>query len=159
MGMTGMEAVVKGVYTVLSAGWAAKVTALNTEYGAGITLASPGDYAYYDKSFSAEELPGVTIQGLESPADEAKYRNGQVERHRVYVEVTQQGDDIENLEFELMRYARLVKEVLMANFSLSGVCHGMSIISTQYSPVLTDNQGRYLKATRVILDFFKEETL
>ncbi len=155
--MTGMEAVLAAVETTLSTNMAAKVAALNTEYGAGITLVNIATYEWFAKSFAAQDYPVCVLDPVRS-IPENRYIGAMTERHNLIVFVADTDSNARNLIKKLLRYARAVREILITHHTLGGVSASVSIISTSYSPTF-ENEGksRYLKTVAVEIEIYKEE--
>lgn len=153
--MKGIEAVVVGLKDTLSANMAAKVAALNAEYG-DYPLATIASYEFYEHNLPASAYPAAVIEGMDS-VPETEWLGAETERHRIFLTIWESGTDALELEFKMMRYARAVKEILTTNQVLAGTWHGLSIETTQYSPMLSEDK-RYFKCVRLIIHILREET-
>jgi hypothetical protein len=158
MGMTGMEAVLTAVESTLSSNMNAKITALNAEYGDGISCSNITTYEWYKKNFAAQDYPVCVLDAVQSLPDE-RYTDGAVERHGVIVFVAETDSNAENLIKKIMRYARAVKEILTTNYALGGVSHSVGYMGTEYSPTFTDKERKYLKAVAIEFEVYKEEVV
>lgn len=157
MGMTGMEAVMEAVQDTLSTYMAAKVAALNTEYGDGITLTTIATYEWYEKNFAAQEYPAIVLDDVRSDPTE-RYVGAMNETHKLIIFIADTDGNAKTLKKKLYRYARAVKEILTTYYDLGGVTISAGYASTSYSPTFAnEKKSRYLRTIAVEMDFEKEE--
>lgn len=64
--------------------------------------------------------------------------------YRFYLEIFVEGDDAKQVTTRIMRYKECIIEKLRANFTLSGVCLGLMVTSSQNSNIL-GGSGRNLE--------------
>lgn len=130
MSMPGMETVVDAIVTALQGGMTTKVAELNTAYADSLTLKVPAT-ADYLVAIDPEELeqglvqladPTVIVRGEDvvPAAGTNPDIGGEYElENAVVVSVMFKGEDIEARSRLAWRYARAVKEILLAEGSLT----------------------------------------
>jgi|GEM_PF-1614529 len=156
MGMTGMEAALQAVEDTLSANMAAKITALNDEYGDGIELSDIITYSWDKRNFAAQEYPACVLDDIKSIPEE-QYMMGMSMRHLIDVYVVAVGSDAKELKQRLFRYVRAIWEILTSNHTLGGVSHSVGFGETEYGPTFTEKERKYLKSIAIEIEVYKKE--
>lgn len=116
MGMTGVEEVLSQVISALQAGMAAKVSALNTEYGSAYTLTSPATASYLtelsDPQARSVLYPAIVVQPDTDTALDRALGNEYGTDHDIRVDVVVRHKDATTRQVLVMRYTRIIKELL-----------------------------------------------
>ncbi|NOS67913.1 MAG: hypothetical protein HOO67_06170 [Candidatus Peribacteraceae bacterium] len=149
MGNT-LEEVVFEIVSVLATDLPAKLDALDTEYGDGITLDDIQRFyvSDIDKSFNINQCPFVVVMGRGYSVDSSSLSTGR-DMLRVEIEtyvgsdpnlkLTKGGREYvfeEVLEVRIMRYARAIREVLYAKRTLNNKCEWINVDDALISNVL-----------------------
>ena len=153
MALVLMEATIDAIKDYLETNMAAKIAALNTEYG-DFTL--DGIQAYYIAELAAiPEQPAILILGdktdVEREAD--NYLKG---RHTVSVVVVATDQDAEQLRRKLYRYVRAVVELLREARSSVGWGYIINFDSFEFSPMFGKGHS-FLQDARVLVHLNKTD--
>lgn len=155
MGMKGIEAVEWAIETVLSAGMAAEIAALNSEYDDDYTLSDIATYIHHEENLPASGYPAVVIEGMESVGREL-WIEAEDTLHTIWLYVWVSSADKAALDRLPKRYVRAIKEILYRDQSLGGVAHALAFERAQFSPMLSKDEV-YFKAARMVVHVLTEE--
>lgn len=160
MALTLTEGAVDALNTYLQANMAAKLTALNTAYNDGITLAAPA--AYYLDEMSLEEVPSfpiVFILGRRATVE--RYNASFTDAtHEIDIGVMVLEQTSETLQRRLYRYMRAIWELVVERFfaTTADDFATTSGADVNYSPVYArDKAGPYLADACLTVHLNKQE--
>ena len=147
MALTLAEGLVDEVDTYIQANIAAKLSALDTEYGDGITLAVPAAYHIAEKALKSIQTYPVLYILVEATEFDAYTPDNVDAAHDLVVGVIALDQDDENLQRRLYRYARAVWELLVEAEFAAGSNFNLAIGGTariDFSPLFSDAESRYI---------------
>jgi len=149
-----MEAAISAAKTYLAAGMAAKLTALNTEYG-DITLADIKTW-YTAEVSAVPEYPAAFILAENSPI--LGEGNGWVKSAHAMTIAFLVGDaNAETLRTRLYRYIRATIELLIEARSSAGWAYVINFDTINFSPMFT-RAGEFLSDARLLVSLSRHET-
>ncbi len=150
-----MEGAVGAAKTYLSAGMAAKLTALNTEYSDGITLANVKTWYTAEVSAVPEYPAGFILAESGTILGEG---NGWVKSAHAMTIAFLIGDaNAETLRTRLYRYIRAAIELLIEARSSAGWLYVINFDTITFSPMFT-RAGEFLGDARLIVSLGITET-
>lgn len=142
MSYTMIEPVLDGVVSQISSGMAAKVSALNSEFGDTL-LTAPANYLKYDPG---DELPdGISIVALPGISEfEIETQTWGDCNHNLSIFAFVYEQDEQTLLKMLMRYNRAIIELIRADLTLGGVpgVYNTTILSA--SPIWSEYEKRVM---------------
>ncbi len=149
-----MEAAIGVVKTYLSAGMAAKLTALNTEYADGISLTNIKTW-YTAEVAAVPEFPSAFILAENSPI--LGEGGGWVKSAHTMTIAFLVGDaNAEALRTRLYRYIRATVELLIEARTSSGWVYVINFDTINFSPMFT-RAGEFLSDAKLIVTLSRQE--
>lgn len=117
------EPIVNGAVSVLQASLGAALSAIASEIGDGVPLATPAIVAGYRDPSLRQPLPflSVWVERVSMQRDGAGV-SWATHLHELRIQVWALGENEESLEKQLERYRRAIWEVLWQNQTLGGAC-------------------------------------
>jgi len=161
MGFGGMEALLDSVVSSLQGAMTAKVAALNALYADAHVLTVPATGSYYTELVNPLvpnfTVPAIIVAGYRG---EPTAQNGRVFEMTwpLAVIALARGTDAHDTSRLLYRYARAIKEILLAPSSSAPMC---TLVTEDWSSPLTTNRasGDTLQDVPIWLRFVTAETL
>lgn len=160
MSWTLAEGAVNSLKTYFENNAAAKLSALQTEYGDGILLPKPVSWETAEKVFSSvSQFPLAVI--LVPDTSVPQWTGVEVlGTHNVVVAVVLMEQDSDKLQKKLYRYGRMLLELLSdAHGDPSVTFHvGVGEVTLEFSPLFTDPQSRFVADVRMNAELVLKET-
>lgn len=151
----GIELTADALVDKLSSGMAAKCDALNTEYNDGRTLDHPAAVVLGPRSDTPAYPFLMVVPGAEPITDDRGSMVTYAHDIDVYCDVVDQ--DEENLTRKTLRYARAIREVVLANrrpgAAGAAAGYGLAYLRTDYSLLFTPEQPEWRVCQRVRVQF------
>lgn len=150
-----MEAAISACKTYLSAGMAAKLTALNTAYADSVTLANIKTW-YTAEVSAVPEYPAAFILA-ESSVVQGEGNGWVKSAHAMTIAFLVGDANAEQLRTRLYRYIRATIELLIEARSSGGWAYVIEFDTISFSPMFT-RAGEFLGDARLIASLGRTET-
>lgn len=152
------EELVNQVKSILSANMAAKIAALNTEYGDSL-LEVPKTYSIVEKGLeNIQEFPAVFVLADSHVwQDESRNQESGLAHHKILILIGVMEQNEDNLMKKLMRLLRATIEILTANTTLSGTALEVDFDRAEYLPMLRSREDVFLKDVFLEITVWTEE--